>query len=120
LKLHGDCRRPDTRVLLTTEYEEAYVSDGAVHEELALLYKKNSMLFLGSSLGSDRTVQLIAEIAREDTHMPKHFAFLAFPSDKDEYKNREHFLTQHGIYPIWYNNSHDESIMSLLAGLLNL
>lgn len=118
LKLHGDCRRPESRVLHTHEYAAAYATGGVVREELALLYRTNSILFMGCSLGPDRTVQLIAEIATSDKGMPKHYAFLPLPSGSEARVARELFLSQRGIYPIWYDGPHDECLLALLAGLL--
>lgn len=120
LKIHGDCRRPESRVLTAEEYESAYSSGGPPREELALLFRTSSLLFLGCSLGPDRTVRLIQEIARVDGHIPKHFAFLQAPEPDLERIQKEIFLTERGIFPIWYDGPHDECITALLAGLLTL
>jgi hypothetical protein len=120
LKLHGDRQRADTRVLRKGEYETAYAPGGVVREELALLYRNNHLLFLGCSLGPDRTVGLVSEIARTDKGMPKHFTFLPLPNSDSGRVARENFLSERGIYPIWYDGLHDESILALLAGLLNV
>ena len=50
LKLHGDYCRPETRVLLTAEYEVAYGTGSEVRAELSLLYRNNNLLFMGCSL----------------------------------------------------------------------
>jgi len=118
LKLHGDCRRPDTRVLLSREYKKAYAKGELIREELALLYRLNNLLFMGCSLGPDRTVELIADVAKSDKNMPKHYAFLRLPSADETRIERENFLSKRGIYPIWYVGEHDECIMALLAGLV--
>ncbi len=118
LKLHGDCRRTDTRVLLTAEYEAAYGPGMIIRNELTLLYQTNHLLCVGCSLGPDRTIKLIEEVAKIDGNMPKHYAFLPLPNTDAERLNREIFLTERGIYPIWYDGAHDSSIMALLAGLL--
>ncbi len=120
LKLHGDCRRAETRVLRKDEYEAAYAPGSVVREELALLYRTNHLLFLGCSLGPDRTVGLIAEVALSDKSMPKHFALLPLPDSDPARVDRENFLSERGIYPIWYDGPHDESILALLAGLLDV
>ncbi len=120
LKLHGDCRRAETRVLRKDEYETAYATGGVVREELTLLYRTNHLLFLGCSLGPDRTVRLIAEVATSDKGMPKHFALLSLPDSESARIDRENFLSMRGIYPIWYDGPHDESIRALLAGLLDV
>lgn len=118
LKLHGDCRQVTGRVLLPDEYDSAYRNGSAVREELELLYRNNNLLFLGCSLGADRTIQLVAEVATRDTNMPKHYAFLKAPSGTQRRRARETWLTERGIYPIWYTDDHDASLTCLLAGLL--
>ncbi len=117
IKLHGDCNDQQGRVLLSREYDEAYAEDSSIREEIALLYRNNSVLFLGCSLGPDRIVRLVHEIAGEDLNMPKHFAFLENPVNDDHRLARESFLTERGIFPIWYELPHDESITALLDGL---
>jgi hypothetical protein len=119
LKLHGDRRRAESRVLRKGEFEAAYAPGSVVREELVLLYRNHHLLFLGCSLGPDRTVQLISEVAKSDKGMPKHFALLSLPDSDPARVDRENFLTERGIYPIWYDGSHDESIQALLAGLLD-
>lgn len=118
LKLHGDSRLPEGRVLFKEEYEAAYASGCGIREELILLFQTHHLLFLGCSLGPDRTVGLVSEVAQSDQNMPKHFAFLALPKNDDDRLERELFLTERGIYPIWYDGDHDLSIGVLLAGLL--
>ena len=117
LKLHGDCRKRKSHVLLSTEYEEAYGPKSPVREEIVLLYQHYSLLFLGCSLGSDRTVKLLESVAAKDANMPNHYAFLAKPTYRDDQISRENFLTERGIFPIWYDRPHEDSIMALLDGL---
>ena len=90
-----------------------------IREEITLLYRMNNLLFLGCSLGADRTVHLIEEVAGSDPSMPKHYCFLQTPDSDTTRIEREHFLTQRGIYPIWYPSPHDESHIALLDGLLS-
>jgi hypothetical protein len=117
LKLHGDCGRMNSRVLLSSEYEATYGKTGIVREELALFYRHNHLLFVGCSLGHDRTVRLVEETAAADPDMPRHYGFLPQPHNDAIRIERENFLTQRGIYPIWYGPPHDESLMALLDGL---
>jgi len=117
LKLHGDRMQPQSRVLTPTEYDRAYGPNGLVRSELTLVYQHNHLLFLGCSLGTDRTVQVIGEVAATDPNMPRHYAFLADPLDDGNRIAREHFLVSRNIYPIWYVGDHDQSLMALLAGL---
>ena len=117
LKLHGDRLKRQGRVLLSNEYEEAYAPGSPTREELTLLYRQYSLLFLGCSLGPDRTVSFIRQVAGDDENIPKHYAFLERPSNEYARRRREHVLTQGGIFPIWYDTPHDEAIMALLDGL---
>lgn len=119
LKLHGDCRRNDGRVLSQAEYDATYNHGSAVAQELTLLFKTRQLLFLGCSLGPDRIVQHIASVSAADPHAPKHFAFLALPSDDQIRLNRENFLAERGIFPIWYKGDHSACIEALLVGILN-
>lgn len=120
LKLHGDCQRAETRVLRKSEYEAAYAPGGVVREELTLLYRTNHLLFLGCSLGPDRTVGLIGEVAMSDKNMPKHYALLPLPDSDPARVDRENFLSERGIFPIWYDGLHDEALRAVLAGLLDI
>jgi SIR2-like domain len=120
LKLHGDFRRPSSRVLTKNEYDECY-SNKPFRSELTFIYQKSSLLFLGCSLESDRTLKILEEIAQEDQNMPRHYAFLKAPDDEDEILKREHFLIDCGVFPIWFpvsDNNYDEPIETLLVGLL--
>ncbi len=121
LKLHGDFRRPSTRVLTKPEYDSCYQEGSAFKAELSLIYQANSLLFLGCSLQNDRTVSLLAEVASRDPTMPRHYAFLASPDTPEDRIRREHFLTDRKIFPIWYpvlEHNHDEPIEALLIGLM--
>ena len=117
LKLHGDCQNEDGRVVLSREYDVAYATNSPPREELDVLCRSNSLLFLGCSLGPDRTVRLLADRARADTNMPRHYALLPKPGSSDAQIDREVFLSNHGIFPIWYDLPHDDAIMALLDGL---
>ena len=117
IKLHGDYKNQKGRVLLSNEYDEAYATNSLLRAEITLLYQQYSLLFLGCSLLSDRTVRLIHETASSDAHMPKHYAFLTKPDSDADRIARENFLAYRGIFPIWYDLPHDEAIMALLDGL---
>jgi hypothetical protein len=118
LKLHGDSRDSDGRVLGSAEYDRAYADGSALSEEIRSILKTKSVLFLGCSLGADRTVRLIADAAARDRNMPKHYALLKDPGEENPRLEREHFLTQRDIFPIWYRGDHDEDIEALLVGVM--
>lgn len=119
IKLHGDCRRDDGRVLGVTEYNEAYDIGAPCREALALIYRTRPLLWLGCSLTIDRTVRLVGEVAAADAGIPRHYAFLLLPADDAVRIERERELSQHKIFPIWYDGDHDESVEALLVGILD-
>lgn len=121
LKLHGDDRVARQRVFTKGEYDEAYGPASLLRRELGRAVDgTNSLLFLGCSLTADRTMQVLHESLKDDDGAPDHYAFLSYYPD--EHRERENFLAERGIYPIWYNapesTDHDESIEALLVGLL--
>ena len=117
IKLHGDYQEQEGRVLLSSEYDDAYAENSRVREEVTLLYGQNSLLFMGCSLGPDRTVSLIHEVAGSGGNRSRHYAFLETPDSDTDRIAREDFLTERAIFPIWYDLAHDEAIVALLDGL---
>jgi hypothetical protein len=118
IKIHGDRNDHRSRVLSTKEYDEAYLPNSPIYEEFELIVRRNNLLFLGCSLGSDRTVQLVKETYAKYPRMQRHCAFLQKPSNEEDRLAREHFLTASGIFPIWYEYDHDSNIQSLLFGIM--
>lgn len=119
LKIHGDYRRREGRILTATEYDGAYANgEGTVAKELSLIYRTRPLLCLGCSLGPDRIVELIGKVSAMDDSVPKHFAFLPLPQAEGERMKREHFLVERRIFPIWYDGDHDDCITTLLVGLM--
>jgi hypothetical protein len=119
LKIHGAHNRPRYRVLTKSEYDRAYAPSAPARKEFEMLFRNSSMLFLGCSLMADRTMQLLADIAKGDSSMPSHYAFLRAPAEDNIRLKREHFLAERHIFPIWYLDGHDESIEALLARLID-
>jgi len=118
LKLHGNYRDPETRVLTREEYDEFYRNGCPGREELSLLFRGHSLLFLGCSLKNDRTMSLLHETAMADRGMPRHYALLSMPRSPNGLRSREHFLTERSIFPIWYDGDHNEDIETFLVGVL--
>lgn len=118
IKFHGDLAEPRTRVLTLEEYEERYEKPSAVKDSLIELFRNHKLLFLGCSLSNDRTMELFKEIADADKKTPRHFAWLKAPEREGDQINREQFLTERSIFPIWYDGDHDESIEALFVRIL--
>jgi hypothetical protein len=119
LKIHGDCRSSRGRVLSVEEYEQAYGYGATPRDALLRVYSNYALLWLGSSLNTDRTMQVAIELATVDNKLPKHFAFMQRPWSDDQHRDRERFLTDRGIYPVWYDGDHSIDIEALLIGLLD-
>lgn len=121
LKIHGDCRQSEGRVLGVNEYETAYAANAPTRESLALLCRSHVLLWMGCSLGVDRTVALMKEVVSGDASAPRHYAFLRLPTDESVRVAREKSLAERKVFPIWYDDLEDDdiSIMSLLVALLD-
>jgi hypothetical protein len=119
LKIHGDCRRNDGRVLGAAEYDAAYAVGSAPREALTLLCRARALLWLGCSLTIDRTVMLMEQVVAADPAVPRHYAFLRLPPDDARRVERGIELGQRKIFPIWYDGDDDEAIEALLVGILD-
>ncbi|MFM9890725.1 MAG: SIR2 family protein [Rickettsiales bacterium] len=114
VKIHGDYRQPHTRVLLKTEYDNFY-SDASCCAELQRIFSTYSFLFLGCSLSADRTLEILKAAANSGARPPRHYAFLQKHDDFQDIENR---LSEHSIFPIWYEGGHDDCIQALFVGIL--
>ena len=61
---------------------------------------------------------LLKEVADADKNMPRHYALLQRPKTAKKIVEREHFLTERNIFPIWYDGDHSTDVEALLVGLL--
>jgi hypothetical protein len=119
-KLHGDVHRGETRVLTLSEYNEAYGSPKveftrALPRNMRQVFTSNPLLFVGCSLHADRTLDLFKAIAdqeiEEGAELPRHHAILEFPDS--DVADRERFLTDRGIFPIWYPKGEHEYVVDI-------
>ncbi len=125
LKLHGSVRDSRTRVLTLAEYKAAY-GDGTIDytQELPKTLKKAftsaRLLFIGCSLATDRTLTLFQEVLVQEGHedIPRHYAILEHPGD-DQLLEREKFLGERSIFPIWFPTGEYACIEAVTAVLAN-
>ncbi|MEA2019457.1 MAG: SIR2 family protein [Campylobacterota bacterium] len=119
LKLHGKANTGKNRILTESEYNEHY-SDANILKKSIETICSNSLLFLGSSLTTDRTIATMIEIAEEKglPNIPRHYAFIGLYNEEERI-SRTTELTKANIFPIWYdgNGDHDDSIEALLLKL---
>jgi hypothetical protein len=120
LKLHGSCESVANRVLLRAEYSQAYGDAGVVGRFFSRFLFGKSLLFIGCSLLTDRTLRTMEQVvAIEGSHtLPQHYAFLELKAGVDRVE-RKKSLAKANIFPIWYpEGEHDESIEALLLALM--
>ncbi|MGV1950979.1 SIR2 family protein [Agrobacterium vitis] len=119
LRIHGEADSPVGRVLTKQEYDDAYGDTSTPKDILNAIVGTRSLLFLGSSLFSDRTFKALCDIKQSSrTAPPRHYAFLPEPSEGEK-NSRRTFLGKANIHPIYYSNSDPNgSIEDLLITLI--
>lgn len=121
LKLHGHGDRLRDRVLTLTEYDRAYSEQKVLRNLVSHAFFSKSMLFLGCSLSTDRTIKLMTEYVGEFGHenLPRHYAFVKLRDGEDRLMRRGQLVAAN-IFPIWYEDlEHDEAIEALLQCLID-
>lgn len=121
-KIHGTCDALNNRVLTENEYIQLYEQTGLLKRFLERLITNNTLLFLGCSLSSDRTIKIIENITKEKggSSLPQHYAFLELSDGIDKIE-RQKALAKANIFPIWYpEGEHNESIEALLLALIEM
>ena len=121
LKLHGDYRDSEHRVLTLTEYAREYGSTDPALANLDLplptvlgqALASRPILFLGCSLRNDRTLAVISRIARRYSGIV-HFALLP---DSDRAVARTIQFYSWNIRPIFYRSGQYSQIEEFLACL---
>lgn len=112
LKVHGDAEEPTNRILTLAEYQQHYgdVDKGGYDSKLPLpkalsrLMGATPLLFLGCSLEVDRTMKVLSAITQALDH-GGHYAILPLPKDPSKLPTRKRELSQHHVFPIWYDSS---------------
>lgn len=119
LRIHGEADAHEGRVLTRNEYEAAYNEGVTLTNILGALIGARSLLFMGSSLQSDRTYSALCDIRAQNADAPvRHYAFLPLPAENDRAARRA-FLAEAEIHPIYYPaDDHDQYIEDLLITLM--
>lgn len=111
LKIHGEIKASASRVFTKEEYDEAYGAGGfdmskPLPKVLGRLFQNQTLLFLGCSLESDRTLDLFKFLVDNDPDgeraFQRHYAVLEAPENIEEIYDREQFLSERQIFPIWF------------------
>jgi hypothetical protein len=119
--LHGDIRRPQHCILSKQQYDQAYGQrldpSLAIPRLLSYHYRNSSLLFLGCSLNTDRTIDVFKSVRQslgEEQELPQHFSIEQAPEDEEELATRNAYLVGLGITPIWFQKNGYEYIENIL------
>jgi len=119
VRLHGKATSTKHRILTKEEYDSHYTGDHDLAKVIESISSK-TLLFLGCSLGVDRTVSHLKELAKKKgaDSATRHYAFLPIDDNNSRIIKRD-LLAEANIFPIWYKSEddHDECIVALLEML---
>jgi hypothetical protein len=118
IKIHGDAEERAGRVLTKSEYDAHYGSqkpDG-LEAQLGRLFQGRTLLFLGCSLGNDRTMDVLFRVLGQVSGI-EHFALLERPASDDQFYEKQRHLGKRGILPIWYPTGRHELLEPMLRAL---
>lgn len=119
IKLHGKATSGQERILTFSEYQFHYGAERSLLSAIEAIFSK-TLLFMGCSLGTDRTILAMKEYVASKGHdaITRHYAFVALKEDEDRLARRD-ALAAANIFPIWYSDDddHDECIEALLHKL---
>jgi hypothetical protein len=125
IKLHGDWQDRVGRTFAKSDYDANYgdaqpekkreLLDGAEN----LLFSSRAMLFIGASLGPDRTVRILGDVQKKYAGI-HHFAILSVPVTQAEFDVREKRLRECGVLPLWYSAASAEEHVSQVEKLVSV
>ncbi len=108
IKLHGDWQDRVGRTFARSDYDANYgkaqperkreLLEGAE----GLLFSSRSILFIGASLGPDRTVELLQRVQQRYAGI-RHFAIMSVPKTQKSFNEKEKHLRTCGVLPLWYH-----------------
>src|SRR5262245_44015769 len=97
-KIHGDRTDSPTRVLSGHDYVKHYAE---LPQLLALAFENRPALFLGCSLETDRSLNVLADTLTRHPGI-RHFALLQAPETPEALQQRNAKLAAIGVSPIWF------------------
>jgi len=123
IKLHGDWQDRVGRTFAKSDYDANY-GDAQPERKRELLeraerllFSSRSLLFIGASLGPDRTVEVLEQV-HNDCAGIHHFAILAVPKEAADFDKKEKHLRSLGVLPLWYYAESPEKHAPLVEGLV--
>ena len=127
LKIHGDCCDRTFRVLTLDEYNQAYgvcnsrkspKGAASIGNMARLMFTNRPLLFLGCSLESDRTTDVLRALRTELPGLT-HYAILAAHRSLHRWEQRQRNLDKMGVRALWYAPGEFGEIELLLRELLD-
>jgi hypothetical protein len=125
-KIHGDCETRRGLTLTLWSYEFAYgqrdrqsgrETRDKLRGMLPILLTNRPFLFLGCSLETDRTLEIVKATFQQHARVG-HYAILAADVDADAFEQREEMLARIGIRVLWYMPGQYAEVRALLRNLL--
>lgn len=125
LKLHGDAEDYETYVFTEEQYAAGYGSPldftKPLPKALRQIFISHSLLFLGCSLGQDKTLELFDKVRRDtEFEIPDHFAILPTPSNPADKNAKEGFLLNLKIRPLWYPSGNHDFVEKYLKLIIDV
>jgi predicted RNA methylase len=121
LKIHGDAEERSARVLTKGEYDTQYRAGdpSGLRPQLERIFQSRTLLFSGCSLVSDRTMAVLFELNKQ---VPghQHFAILEKPTSESNLFEKQRWLGERSILPVWYPAGQHGLIQPLLRWIANL
>lgn len=117
-KIHGDIDKTDSWVLTSENYARQYSRGSTKFIDLfcsVLQYRR--LLFLGSSLQSDKVVFLLRELYKKNNNI-RHYAILPEPDEKVDFYSEMSRLANLGIKVIWYPNGNYDVFEKIVSELV--
>lgn len=120
LKIHGSIEETSSFILTTEQYDKFYGKSSPRNKPLPRYLKKlftaKKLLFVGCSLESDRTLDILLDCVKKDERI-SHFAIVPWIENENKRIMRSRRFTQLGIDPIYFPDGEYDSIRKLLRYL---
>lgn len=112
-KFHGDIGQPENLVLTKERYDKCYSENSPLVRGLRACFKQKSMLFLGCSMETDRTMNVLQEVLQNNSC---HYAILGCEEKEVAAKSLE--MKKHQIHSILYPVNEHGAVRTILQALV--
>lgn len=113
LKIHGSIEESTSFVISSQQYDVAYKENGLVESYLRNIFSGKRVLFVGSSLEEDRTLEILKKCIEKNKELV-HYAIIPRPVKEKDYLQKNAHLMSLGIYPIYFPQNDYGAISKLL------